>query len=290
MGFNVSVVGLWMPNVALLAVCEAIGFVGVCGALGHAATRGAGRDPAPHARAGRRCVHELDLRRRVGRGRHDRSPDRQLRPADDAVGRGAARAGDRCGSHGLRRSLRASPTWDESSRSCARNASRSTSSPPASTFPCSRSATSTSATARCRSCSTSISTSARARPSPCWERTARGSRRCLRVISGLAIPSRGVVRLGGHAITYEDPTVESVAASCSSPEVARSSRRSPCARTCAWVRSCASQPTSMNESSGPSRRFPRFDPGWTNRQARSPAANSRCSASPRRSSWNRRCC
>lgn len=33
LAFNVSVVGLWMPNVALLAVCEALGFVGVCGAL-----------------------------------------------------------------------------------------------------------------------------------------------------------------------------------------------------------------------------------------------------------------
>ena len=34
-----------------------------------------------------------------------------------------------------------------------------------------------------------------------------GKSTLLRVISGLAIPSRGVVRLGGHAITYEDPTV-----------------------------------------------------------------------------------
>src|SRR4029077_7618475 len=34
-----------------------------------------------------------------------------------------------------------------------------------------------------------------------------GKSTLLRVISGLAIPNRGVVRLGGHAITYEDPTL-----------------------------------------------------------------------------------
>jgi len=34
-----------------------------------------------------------------------------------------------------------------------------------------------------------------------------GKSTLLRLVSGLAIPSRGVVRFGGHAITYEDPTV-----------------------------------------------------------------------------------
>ena len=124
-GFNVSVIGLWMPNVALLTVCEAIGFVGVCGALDHAPARRAGGDPTPHARARRCCVHELHLRRRVRRSCADRRPDRELRPPDDAVGRGAARVAIGAGLMAYAARF-VEPTCDGWSRSCARNAPSST--------------------------------------------------------------------------------------------------------------------------------------------------------------------
>ena len=72
----------------------------------------------------------------------------------------------------------------------------------AATSRCSRSRTSTSPTARCRCCSTSTSRSSRARRVALLGTNGAGKSTILRVISGLAVPERGVVRLNGRNITY----------------------------------------------------------------------------------------
>ncbi len=82
--FSVSVIGLWMPNVALLAVCEAIGFVGVCGAL-------AALPPVVHAvipphmrgQGGAAFTNSMFVGASAGAG-GDRRTDRELRPPNDA--------------------------------------------------------------------------------------------------------------------------------------------------------------------------------------------------------------
>ena len=69
----------------------------------------------------------------------------------------------------------------------------------------SRSRTSTSPTARSRCCSTSTSRSRRARRVALLGTNGAGKSTVLRVISGLAVPERGVVRLNGRNITYVSP-------------------------------------------------------------------------------------
>ncbi len=70
--------------------------------------------------------------------------------------------------------------------------------------PC-RSATSTSPTARCRCSSTSTSTWPTGETVALLGTNGAGKSTLLRVISGLGVASRGVVRLHGRTITYADP-------------------------------------------------------------------------------------
>ena len=84
----------------------------------------------------------------------------------------------------------------ELSRIAARRARRS---------PRSRSATSTSRTARCRCCSTSASTSTKGETLALLGTNGAGKSTLLRVVSGLGVASRGVVRFNGRTVTYADP-------------------------------------------------------------------------------------
>ena len=70
---------------------------------------------------------------------------------------------------------------------------------------CCRSRTSTSPTARCRCCSTSTSRSHRGECVALLGTNGAGKSTILRVISGLEVPERGVVRLNGRNITYVAP-------------------------------------------------------------------------------------
>ena len=74
-------------------------------------------------------------------------------------------------------------------------------------WPCRRSSspTSTSPTARCRCCSASTSRCGRVRRVALLGTNGAGKSTMLRVISGLGIPERGVVRLNGQNITYVAP-------------------------------------------------------------------------------------
>ena len=73
------------------------------------------------------------------------------------------------------------------------------------TSPCSSCATSTSRTAPCRCSSASTSTCAGARRVALLGTNGAGKSTVLRVISGLGIPSRGIVRLNGHTVTLCSP-------------------------------------------------------------------------------------
>ena len=70
---------------------------------------------------------------------------------------------------------------------------------------CCRSRTSTSPTARCRCCSTSTSRSHQGECVALLGTNGAGKSTILRVISGLEVPERGVVRLNGRNITYVAP-------------------------------------------------------------------------------------
>ena len=137
----------------------------------------------------------------------------------------------------------------------------------ASTFPCSRCATSTSATARCRCCSTSTSTSAGARRVALLGTNGAGKSTLLRLVSGLGDPEprRRPAGRSRRSRTRTRPR-GSVAASCSCPGVsglraAHASRDN--LRVGAFL--VRPRPTSTRGSSVPSSCSPRCDPAWTSR-------------------------
>ena len=150
----------------------------------------------------------------------------------------------------------------------------------------SRSATSTSPMARCRSSSTSTSTCRRARRWRSSARTAPASRRSLRVISGLGVASRGVVRLHGRTITYADPELRAkIGIVQLHGGQRRLRRRCRWRRTCAWRASSTTTPSSSAAIDAVLERFPelRRAPAIGGR-ATCPAGSSRCWR------WPWRCC
>ena len=97
---------------------------------------------------------------------------------------------------------------------------------------CSRSRTSTSPTARCRCCSTSTSRCSTGEMLALLGTNGAGKSTILRVISGLEVPERGVVRLNGRNITYVVARAAGEARrSCSCPAARACSRASPSTRT-----------------------------------------------------------
>ncbi len=288
-GFSVSVVGLWMPNVALLAVCEAIGFVGVCGAL-------TALQPVVHAvipphmrgQGGAAFMNSMFIGASAGAALIAGLTDSYGRrttlsvavPLGVAIGAGLMAYAARFVEPDMRRVVEEMreerTTFDLITAGVdvpmlqVRNLDFS--------YGTVQVLFDVSLDIRTGETVALLGTNG------------AGKSTLLRLISGLAIPAAGS---SGSAVTPSPTRIRPpgfVAASCNCPGVGRCSRRSPCGRTSASVRTCATRPTSTGGSSVPSSSFPRCDPAWTNPPARCPAANSRCSDSRRRSSSNRSCC
>ena len=149
---------------------------------------------------------------------------------------------------------------------------------------CCRSRTSTSRTARCRCCSTSTSRSTAARCVALLGTNGAGKSTILRVISGLEVPERGVVRLNGRNITYVAPEqrvklgiVQLPGGKGVFPSLTVEQNLAVSARLAAGPTQEIDERVDERPRAVPrARRTPRAD-----RRAASPAASSRCSRSPR---------
>ncbi len=204
-GFSVSVVGLWMPNVALLAVCEAIGFVGVCGAL-------TALQPVVHAvipphmrgQGGAAFMNSMFIGASAGGALIAGLTDSYGRrttlsvavPLGVAIGAGLMAYAARFVEPDMRRVVEEMreerTTFDLITAGVdvpmlqVRNLDFS--------YGTVQVLFDVSLDIRTGETVALLGTNG------------AGKSTLLRLISGLAIPSRGIVRLGGHAITYEDPT------------------------------------------------------------------------------------